>query len=409
VARRTAFGKLEGRCSHETLHRGLPSAVATLESITSHYPDSLVSAAQVSTADRLPANTTSAQPLWGEWPQDFWDRSEAAKEQEEDEAWCARLQAPQQPSQLTGGTAEVYDWGDWPACLMPGEVYGQPLHDTACPAPEQAAAPQTSATAHSPTTESEHCWLRHHDGQWQRKVLLNQLKHHDQFNGLTGWAAVDALEASAGGVPQLLRIHVDSLDRAVHVNSANVFLVSPNLLARPVDNSLIVIKTLLNVQEGAPPVPARLVVDSGCQLEGVLSTDFVRRQGWQAMPSSVNIRTADGRRLHGVNSIVANSHLAPGFTRPVTYGVLDLPGFDGLLGMGFLNQFQQFAITVTSDSQRHLTLTNPRNKQQVQIAGLEWSRWADNVAGERSPTPVAGDRDPSTLASPCKTSTRAFN
>ena len=90
------------------------------QQIASRQTDSLVSTAQVSTADRLPANTTSAQPLWGEWPQDFWDRSGAAQEQAEDEAWCARLHAPQQLSQLIGGTAEVYDWGDYPAGLMPG-------------------------------------------------------------------------------------------------------------------------------------------------------------------------------------------------------------------------------------------------------------------------------------------------
>jgi len=123
--------------------------------------------------------------------------------------------------------------------------------------------------------------------------------------------------------------------------------------------------------------------------EGVLSTDFVRRQKWQALPSSVNISTADGRQLQGVPHIVANSHLAPGFTRPVTYGVLDLPGFDGLLGMGFLNQFKPFAITVTSASQRSLTLTNPRNQRQVQIEGREWS-WA---AGTTAESPGTGRVD----------------
>ncbi len=138
------------------------------------------------------------------------------------------------------------------------------------------------------------------------------------------------------------------------------------------DQTLIVFEAQLNVQEGTAPVTARLVVDSGCQLEGVLSAEFVRRQGWQALPSSVNIHTADGRQLQGLNRIVANSHLAPGFTRPVTYGVLDLPGLDGLLGMGFLNQFQPFTISVESPTQRGLTLTNPKTQQRVHIAGLSW-------------------------------------
>ncbi len=95
----TDVGKLEGRCSHETLHRGLPSVAVPLEINTSLYPDSPMSTAQVSTTDRLhapPRHTgSSAQPPWGEWPQEFWDRSGAAQEQEEDATWAACLQAPQ--------------------------------------------------------------------------------------------------------------------------------------------------------------------------------------------------------------------------------------------------------------------------------------------------------------------------
>ncbi len=200
---------------------------------TSLYPESPVSPAQVSTTDRLqalpPRHTgSSAQPPWGEWPQEFWDRSGAAQEQAEDEAWGASLQAPQQPDKDTDETAEVYDWGDYPAKPMPGEVYGHTFHDT-CPTPRRIPELPATGPEPPPETDPEPCWLRHHDGQWQRKVLLHQLKHHDQFYGLTGWAAVDALEASAGGTPTLLRVHVDSLNRAVHVNSANVFLVSPSV------------------------------------------------------------------------------------------------------------------------------------------------------------------------------------
>ena len=57
--------------------------------------------------------------------------------------------------------------------------------------------------------------------------------------------------------------------------------------------------------------------------------------------------------------------------------------------MGFLNQFKPFAITVTSASQRSLTLTNPRNQRQVQIEGREWS-WA---AGTTAESPGTGRVD----------------
>ena len=115
-------------------------------------------------------------------------------------------------------------------------------------------------------------------------MLLNQLVQHDQYNEMMGWVDVEALEASAGGAPKLLLVHLEGLGRSCHVNSANLFLVSPNLIARPVDQTLIAIEAQLNVKEGSPPVPARLVVDSGCQLEGVLSCDFCPSTGLTGFP-----------------------------------------------------------------------------------------------------------------------------
>ena len=373
---RTVAGKLEGRCSRETLHQGLPSVVVPLESIKSLYPDSPVCPTQVSTTDNTSLRqngATAAQPPWGEWPHDFWIAAEAAQELADDEALCRRLQAPRQPDSSTVGTAEVYDWGDYPARPIPGEVVGHPW-DTDMQPP--VCQPDTTDTVPG------HCWLRHHEGRWQRRVLLHQLQQHTQYNGLKGWVDVEELEASAGGSPKLLLVHIESLNRALHVNSSHLFLVSPNLLARPVDETLIIIEAHLNVQEGSPPVHARLVVDTGCQLEGVLSTDFVRRQGWQAIPWERSVRTADGRQIQGLTHIVANSHLAPGFTRQVDYGVLDLPGYDGLLGISFLNHFTPFAITGTSDTQRGITLTNPKNKQLVHIAGLSGEQLTMNYSAQ---------------------------
>jgi hypothetical protein len=71
-------------------------------------------------------------------------------------------------------------------------------------------------------------------------------------------------------------------------------------------------------------------------LEGVLSADFVSRHGWATFPSKVTVRAANGTRTAGLRHCFVNSHLAPGFTRKVKYGILDLPGYDGILGMGFL-------------------------------------------------------------------------
>ena len=236
MARWTTAGKLEGWCSHETLHQGLPRVAVPLESIKSPYPDSPVCPTQVSITDSLPTIskpsgqhcTTADQPIWGEWPQDFWILAEAAKEIAEDEALCTRLQAPQQQEASTVGTAEVYDWGDYPAKPMKGEVVGRPW-DTELPPPER----QPDRT----DTQPGHCWLRNLEGRWQRRVLLNQLQQHKQYNGMLGWVDIEELEASAGGAPKLLLVHIESLYRSLHVNSSYLFLVSPNLLARPVDKT----------------------------------------------------------------------------------------------------------------------------------------------------------------------------
>ncbi len=59
---------------------------------------------------------------------------------------------------------------------------------------------------------------------------------------------MDALEASAGGAPWLVLVHIESQGRPCHVNSANLFMVSPELIARPLDQALIVIEAQLNVQ-----------------------------------------------------------------------------------------------------------------------------------------------------------------
>ncbi len=77
--------------------------------------------------------------------------------------------------------------------------------------------------------------------------------------------------------------------------------------------------------------------------------------------------------------------LAPDFTRQVDYGVLNLSGHDGLLGVSFLNQFKPIAFTITSDKQRGITLTNPKIKQLVHIVGLGWEQLAGKHSGVTCP------------------------
>ena len=73
---------------------------------------------------------------------------------------------------------------------------------------------------------------------------------------------------------------------------------------------------------------------------------FVQRWGWETLPSLTTVRTASGERIAGVRHLLANTRFTPTFTHRVAFGVLDLPGFDGLLGVGFLNKFTAYATTV---------------------------------------------------------------
>jgi len=88
------------------------------------------------------------------------------------------------------------------------------------------------------------------------------------------------------------------------------------------------------------------------------------------------IRAANGTRTAGIRHCFVNSHFAPGFTRKVKYGILDLPGYDGLIGMGFLTQFQPFSITVSDANHSRLNLTIPKSGQLISVPGVPYA-WQD--------------------------------
>jgi hypothetical protein len=139
------------------------------------------------------------------------------------------------------------------------------------------------------------------------------------------------------------------------------------------------------------PVLAHLVVDSGCQLEGVLSSDFVQRWGWETFPSLSTVHTASGERIAGVRHLLANTRFTPTFTHRVAFGVLDLPDFDGLLGVGFLNKFTPYAITVQDATHESVQWTVPKTKEIISVPGLATSLVASPDQGpsvsEQTPLP----------------------
>ena len=54
----------------------------------------------------------------------------------------------------------------------------------------------------------------------------------------------------------------------------------------------------------------------------------------------------------------------------MAFGVLDLPGFDGLIGVGFLNQFLPYSIQVNSATDKIVRFTTPKSKEVIQVRGV---------------------------------------
>ena len=282
-----------------------------------------------------------------------------------DQEECARLRRPTQPESPETEWSH-YDLGDRASAAIETPISG--THDSG-QRWKTVGQEENTAGTQSHTLS----WLRITDGRCQRRVLINQLQLYPQYNGLEGWVDLEQIATCSAERPELLPVRVEHLDKTLRVNSAHLFLVSPNLQPRPLSKSLVFIEVGLTVNSGNKPVYARLVVDCGCELPGVLSTEFVQRQGWQPTPSDIRVRTAGGQQISGVSQVFANSHFAPGFTRRVEYGVLDLPGFDGLLGMGFLNQFLPFTISVTDGHPPVVSLTEPKTGQLIQLKGLDYN------------------------------------
>jgi len=237
---------------------------------------------------------------------------------------------------------------------------------------------QPSEHKHLPTpdgSEQPSSWVRLHQGRCHRLVLINHLPQHQAYNGRWGWVDAEHLESCANDPSRLVPVFLgdSSPPRTLRVQAQYLFLAGPLLRPGHEVHPLVVVDVLLTPPQGGKVVHARLIVDTGCQLDGVLSADFVNRHGWATVPSHVAVRAANGTRTVGIRHCFVNSHLAPGFTRKVKYGILDLPGYDGLIGMGFLTQFQPFSIAVSDDAHRSLTLTLPTSGQAMTIPSIPFT------------------------------------
>ena len=144
---------------------------------------------------------------------------------------------------LTYSPEERTPWGPafWPPAVVapvtvePGE---EPLFHYERGLASSARTAHTSAPP--PEVRTEGVWLRHKDGKWQRKVLLDRLTVKPHYNGLHAWAPVDDL-AVCSSSPEQPSISVELADSQarVMVHSNHLFLLCPHVSAQPVHHSLL--------------------------------------------------------------------------------------------------------------------------------------------------------------------------
>ena len=81
------------------------------------------------------------------------------------------------------------------------------------------------------------------------------------------------------------------------------------------------------------------------------------------------MRTATGEVVTGLQhwQAAVQTHFAPDFTWRVQYGVLDIPGFDVVLGMGFLTQSAPYQLQEDARGRRSVHLTSPSSHRLVQL------------------------------------------
>ena len=209
-------------------------------------------------------------------------------------------------------------------------------------------------------------WLRARNGVVQRQVVLQNLSQSPHYNGCVGWADIDQLESTSPKTPKLLVVHLIAPERQVHVNSAHVFVVGPACQPQRPKDSLFTVGVKLHTPRG--PVPVKALVDTGCELPGLVNKRFAAAWDLPLSPTSQLVRTATGELVKGMQQTTVQTHFAPDFTRRVEYGVLDIPGFDLILGMGFLEQCAPFQLQGDGRGGRSVRLTPPSSQRMVVLA-----------------------------------------
>jgi hypothetical protein len=255
--------------------------------------------------------------------------------------------------QLTAGAKGAHCW--------PAEEEPESFRNSACRLPP----PKAPACSAPTQPDSEDSWLRTRNGVLQRQVLLQNLSQATQYNGCVGWADVSQLESAVNQPPRLLVVQLTVPERQVQVSSAHVFAVGPGCRPQKPQTSLFTVGIKLHTPRG--PVSVNALVDTGCELQGIVNKHFAATWDLPLSPASQSVRTATGEVVTGLQQAAVQTHFAPDFTRRVQYGVLDIPGFDVVLGMGFLKQCAPYQLQEDARGRRSVRLTSPSSHRLVQL------------------------------------------
>jgi hypothetical protein len=147
----------------------------------------------------------------------------------------------------------------------------QPQHGTLAPQAEDTAPSQDSYRPVLAQTGADG-WLRARNGVLQRQVMLQHLTTASQYNGCLGWADLSQFESAADQPPRLLAVNLLDPNGTVQVSSAHVFVVGPLFQPRTARTSWFTVDLKLHTQRG--PVAVTALVDTGCELQGLINKRF---------------------------------------------------------------------------------------------------------------------------------------
>ena len=116
-------------------------------------------------------------------------------------------------------------------------------------------------------------------------------------------------------------------------------------------------------------VPVRALLDTGCELPGVINRRLAVALELPLQASTRRVRTATGETVTGIQQTSVQTHFSADFTRRIDYGVMDIPGFDVILGMGFLHQCAPYQLSCDVEGVCSVLLTSPTSLRTVRLEG----------------------------------------